>query len=127
MAMQPTLSSVLLTPLFSRYGPAFFGWEGLPLPQICARITYQGDADFWKRNPDDCARIFAAKEEATLRTVRPIVYGTLLTVGFLAIRSLVRVYATTRRSKNMVDQEMVDTHRALNTLVRQVNRAMQQK
>ena len=30
-----------------RHGPSIIGWEGEPLPRICARITYHGDEAFW--------------------------------------------------------------------------------
>jgi len=98
------------------------------LPQICARITYHGDEDFWARNMDECQRIFDAKEDAMLRTTRPFLYVGTFVVGFWLVRSLVREHAATLlRSRSRPDREMVETYRAFHTIARQVGKAMNQR
>ncbi|GMI28126.1 hypothetical protein TeGR_g2603, partial [Tetraparma gracilis] len=70
-----TLLDVLIeAPLKHLYrnGPATVGWEGLGFPQICARITYHGDAGFWAQNLPECKKIFFAKEAAAMSLVRPL-------------------------------------------------------
>mmetsp|Transcript_25602 Transcript_25602/g.37829 ORF Transcript_25602/g.37829 Transcript_25602/m.37829 type:complete len:323 (+) Transcript_25602:147-1115(+) len=106
-----------------RYGP-YPGWEGASLPKICARITYHGDEDFWRRNLEDCQQIYSAKEEAMMRMSRPFIYLLTLIVGFFTIRSLVREYALWL-SKHMEkpDRNMVETYDAFRVLFRQMNRA----
>lgn len=107
-----------------RYGPNMVGWEGASLPEICARMTYHGDGDFWLRNMEDCQQIYSAKEEAMLRTSRPLIYLLTLIVGFFTIRSLVREYALWL-SKHMEkpDRNMVETYDAFRVLFRQMSRA----
>lgn len=108
-----------------RYGPSVVGWEGASLPSVCARITYHGDEDFWKRNLVECQSIFDSKEEAMLRMVRPFLYVATLLVGFWVIRALVREHAMSlRRNLKTPDQDMIETYRAFNVLFRQMGRAM---
>lgn len=108
---------------FYRHGPPYLGgWEGAPLPSICARITYHGDEVFWSRNLEECQRIFAAKQEANLRVVRPLIYVGLL-VGFVYIvRDLVREHARNRRVAP--NRDMVETYQAFQMIMRQLKRAM---
>jgi hypothetical protein len=108
-----------------RYGPSIVGWEGASLPSVCARITYHGDEEFWKRNMEECQSIFDSKEEAMLRMVRPGLYVTALVVGFWVIRALVREHAMSlRRNVKAPDQDMIETYRAFNVIFKQMGRAM---
>jgi hypothetical protein len=106
-----------------RYGPSFIGWEGASLPTICARITYIGDESYWRQNYDQCQQLFQAKEEAMLRTVRPLLYFTTSIIGFWVARILVREHALSLRQKDP-DRDMLETYHAFNVLLRQVSRAM---
>jgi hypothetical protein len=116
-----------------RYGPSLVGWEGASLPSVCARITYHGDETFWKRNLDECHNIYSNKEEAMLRTVRPLFYLASVMAGFWAIRALVREHAiVVRDRKNHLllapdHRDMVDTYHAFNVIFRQMSRAMNDK
>jgi hypothetical protein len=107
-----------------RYGPSLIGfWEGMHITEICARITYHGDRSFWARNMDECHAIFAQKEEAFLRIARPAQYIGLATVVFWIVRHLVHAYAQEReRGSVKIDRDMVETYRAVQTIVRQTNR-----
>ena len=128
--MQTVFEMTINIPLreLHRYGPALVGWEGASLPHICARITYHGDEEFWRRNVDECRRIFDGKEEAFLRTARPILYVLVLSGSVWLGRSLWNDHwNAVYRSRNRVDREMVETHRALQTIVRQVGKALQQR
>ena len=98
-----------------RYGPSIIGWEGANLPEICSRITYHGDREFWSRNIAECQRIYATKEEAFLRVTQPVVYSLLTVICFFFFRNLVATYAENRRGKD--DAEMIATYRAFQTLV----------
>ncbi|EEC45767.1 predicted protein [Phaeodactylum tricornutum CCAP 1055/1] len=119
-----------------RHGPWMVGWEGESLPRICARITYHGDAAFWSRNLEECERIYDAKEEAFLRIARPSVYIVLVVLVMLFARWLVaealhvwadrdrRRAAAYRQRHHGMDADMMETYRAWQTLMRQVQRAV---
>jgi len=113
-----------------RSGPWFLGWEGESLPQICARITYHGDAHFWEsaHNLLECQRIFAAKQQAWLRLARPVVYFVLAVLGVTALRLLLREYweQQHRRRERPGDRDMADLYRAFHVVLRQVQRATAQ-
>ena len=104
-----------------RHGPSFIGWEGQPLPRICAHVTFHGDEAFWSRNMQECEKIYAAKEAAALHIRKPILYIAIATGLFFAIQSLVRTHAIRRQYRP--DRNMVDTYNALNILLRQFNKA----
>jgi hypothetical protein len=120
-----------------RHGPWFIGWEGEPLSHICARITYHGDSNFWSRNPDECERIYAAKEEAFMRIARPVMYGVVLVFSLFALRVIVWEMARIRREHDAAtqaarakhlhpppDREMIDTYRAFQVLLHQAGRVL---
>jgi hypothetical protein len=119
-----------------RHGPWMVGWEGESLPRICARITYHGDAAFWSRNLEECERIYDAKEEAFLRIARPSVYIVLVVLVMLFARWLVaealhvwadrdrRRAAAYRQRHHGMDADMMETYRAWQTLMRQLQRAV---
>ena len=113
-----------------RYGPWFIGWEGASLPSICARITYYGDADFWRRNYQECADIFANKEESFLRVARPTVYAIIILILLWLLAQLLQHFRQVARYRhaqavNMAPPpEMVDTYRALQVLLRQVRKGL---
>ena len=109
--------------LHIRYGPSIMGWEGAPLPQICLQITHMGDEAFWKRNMDECTRIYEAKEKTALQIRKPIVYLMTLYIIFLVIRSLVQAWAL-RHRKREVDPDMLETYQAFNMLMRQIRRGL---
>ena len=75
-----------------RYGPPLFGWEGLSYPQICARITYHGDAAFWAKNLEECKKVFTSKEGAVLNVCKPVIYIVL----FLSTLSIVHSFVKSR-------------------------------
>ena len=104
-----------------RYGPYMIGWEGSTLPEICSRITYHGDRAFWARNMNECHLIYAGKEESFLRIARPTVYSILAIILFWAVRYLVQTYADGIRMR-AADRDMHETYRALNILLRHLNR-----
>lgn len=105
-----------------KYGPHVIGWEGLDLAEVCSRITYHGNRDFWVRNFEECEAIYAGKEEAFLRVTRPMAYLIFLVTFFLAIRHLVTRYAESKRDKT--DRVVLETYHAFQTLVRLANRQM---
>ncbi|KAL7535870.1 hypothetical protein ACHAXR_006786, partial [Thalassiosira sp. AJA248-18] len=105
-----------------RHGPSILGWEGEPLPRICARITYHGDEAFWSRNIDECERIYYSKEAAAMQVRKPIVIGFLILVIFYMIKSIVEARALRRRER--IDPNMVETYRAIQMLTRQLRRAV---
>ena len=104
-----------------RHGPSIIGWEGEPLPKICARITYHGDEIFWSRNIEECTRIYQAKELAAMQVRKPIVIGFIICVLFYMIKSIVEARALRRRER--IDPNMVETYRAIQMLTRQLRRA----
>ena len=104
-----------------RHGPSVIGWEGEPLPKICARITYHGDEQFWSRNIEECQRIYDAKEMSAMQVRKPIVVLCLLGVMFYMIKSIVAARAL--RNRQRIDPNMVETYRAIQSLVRQLRRA----
>lgn len=117
------LDTMINLPLqeFYRNAPAFLGgWEGQSLPEICARITFHGDSLFWKRNLQECERIFSYKEQAYLRIMKPGVYGILLVTIVYIGRLLVREYALHQRPPH--NREMVETYHAIQILTRQFNK-----
>mmetsp|Transcript_2407 Transcript_2407/g.5529 ORF Transcript_2407/g.5529 Transcript_2407/m.5529 type:complete len:683 (-) Transcript_2407:59-2107(-) len=107
-----------------RYGPSFIGWEGQPLPRICAQVTFHGDEAFWSRNLEECQRIYAAKEAAALHVRKPILYILIACGLFFAIQSLVKTHAIRRQYRP--DRNMVETYNAFNILLRQIQRGVMQ-
>ena len=106
---------------YYRNAPAIMGgWEGQSLPAICARITFHGDELFWRRNLEECERIFTFKEEAFMRLAKPAVYVVLLTTSVWVIRMLVREHARHRRP--LQNRDMVETYHAIQILLRQFKR-----
>lgn len=103
-----------------RHGPHLIGWEGLALAEVCNRITHFGGRDFWSRNMSECEEIYAGKEEAFLRTVRPMVYTVLCILTFYVVRNLVAVYGESKR--NRTDRAVLEAYHAFQTLVRIANR-----
>ena len=103
-----------------RYGPYLVGWEGASLPEICSRITYYGDRDFWTRNVEECELIFAKKEEAFLRISRPAAYTTLVLAFYWVLRWIFSKRAEPVQRKPTHD--MIETYRAIQTLSRQLSR-----
>ena len=104
-----------------RHGPSILGWEGAPLPRICAQITYHGDESFWSRNLDECERIYEAKLIASMHWRKPIVIGSIILVVFYMVKSIVEARALQRRER--IDPNMVETYRAIHMLMRQLKRA----
>jgi hypothetical protein len=104
-----------------RHGPSFIGWEGQPLPRICSQVTFHGDEAFWSRNMQECEKIYAAKEAAAMHIRKPLLYIAVAAGLFFAAQSLVRTNAIRRQYRP--DRNMYDVYNALNTLLRQVNRA----
>lgn len=96
------------------------GWEGQSLPSICAQITFHGDEIFWRRNLEECERIFFYKQQSFMRIAKPSVYIVILTVSFHVVRMLVREYALHRRPRE--NREMVETYHALQVILRQFKR-----
>ncbi|KAL7550096.1 hypothetical protein ACHAWF_013326 [Thalassiosira exigua] len=105
-----------------RHGPSLIGWEGEPLPRICARITYHGDEMFWSRNLEECERIYEAKEAAAMQVRKPIVICLVILALFYMIKSIVAARALRRRER--LDPNMVETYRAIQMLTRQLRRAV---
>ena len=105
-----------------RYGPSVVGWEGEPLPRICAQITYTGDEGFWSRNIEECERIYRAKEDAALLFRKPLLVLVIIVAVFYMVKSIVEARALRRRER--IDPNMVETFRAINMLSRQLRRAM---
>jgi len=103
-----------------RHGPHWIGWEGLPLAEVCNRITHFGGHDFWRQNMDQCEGIYAGKEEAFLRTLRPVVYTVSGILLFYIVHSLVVSYGESKR--NRTDRAVLDAYHAFQTLVRIANR-----
>jgi hypothetical protein len=120
------LHATIELPLQELYGsgPWFLGWEGDPLPRICARITYHGDEAFWSRNGAECERIYAAKREAWMRLARPTMGLALLTVSVAVVRFTIWEWRRVRWERPPTDRDMVETYRAFQVLLRQVRRAM---
>ncbi|KAL9180147.1 hypothetical protein ACHAXT_008117 [Thalassiosira profunda] len=104
-----------------RHGPSVIGWEGEPLPRICARVTYHGDETFWSRNIEECERIYLSKEAAAMQVRKPIVVGLLIVVAFFMVKSVVEARARAQRQR--IDPNMVETYRAIQMLTRQLRRA----
>jgi hypothetical protein len=108
-----------------RYGPSVVGWEGEPLPRICAQITYTGDEGFWSRNIEECERIYRAKEDAAMLFRKPLLILVIIVAVFYMVKSIVEARALRRRER--IDPNMVETFRAINMLTRQLRRAMNTK
>lgn len=104
-----------------RYGPWMVGWEGATLPQICSRVTYHGDENFWSRNLEECQRIFVQKQEAWLKVARPLWWMVLLGLCLFTVRWLVSSFR--HPPPPPVDREMVETYRAWQILLQQANKA----
>lgn len=101
------------------YGPWYLGfWEGEPLPTICARLTYHGDASFWYRNLTECQVIFDSKRTAWLQVARPITYVAVVGMCFYALLITIREW---RRPPPM-NRDMVDLYRAFNVILGQIQR-----
>jgi hypothetical protein len=108
-----------------RHGPYFIGWEGMDLPDICSRITYHGDRQFWGRNQEECLAIFNLKEEAFVRICRPIMYVVLALIIFYVIRHLVAVYAENKRDRT--DRVVLETYHAFQTMIRLITRQVERQ
>lgn len=111
-----------------RNGPWFVGFEGEPLPNICARITYHGDYTFWSRNLDECQRIYLQKQNAWLRLARPVLYTIIGIVTLTLLRLLIWEWNASRRAtaRPPSEREMVETYRAIQVLLGLVRRSIQQ-
>ncbi len=105
-----------------RFGPAVIGWEGQPLPLICSQVTHMGDETFWRKNMDECQKIYDTKEEASLHYRKPLVYIFLAYMLFRMVQSLVRTYAIRRQNKP--NPEMIETYEAFRLLMRVIQRAL---
>ena len=105
-----------------RYGPSVVGWEGEPLPRICAQVTYTGDEGFWSRNIEECERIYRAKEDAAMQVRKPLFVLFIIVIVWYMVKSIVEARALRRRER--IDPNMVETFRAINMLSRQLRRAM---
>lgn len=81
-----------------------------------------GDEQFWKRNMDECQKIYETKELASLHFRRPIVFLILAYLLFLAIRSLVRTAAI--RGQNRPPHDMIETYKAFQILLRVFHRGL---
>lgn len=103
-----------------RHGPPLIGWEGLALAEVCNRITHFGGRDFWLRNMNECQEIYASKEEAFLRTMRPISYALMSLLLFWVTRHLVVAYGESKR--NRTDRAVLEAYHAFQTLVRIASR-----
>lgn len=104
------------TPLTTlhRFGPRYLGfWEGELLEVVCARITYHGDATFWRRNMMDCEHIYNTKLNAFLQVSRPISY---LVVCFCIVMAIATAL---RKPPPPVNHEAIDLYRAFGTIIRQ--------
>jgi hypothetical protein len=104
---QSVLTAVVDTPLKRLYrdGPSILGgWEGMELAQICARITYHGDEAFWRRNLDECFRIFESKQASVLSFQTPLLQLFLV----YYIRFILRAHAL--RYKWRPDREMMEVY-----------------
>ncbi len=99
-----------------RHGPHFIGWEGMAMAEVCNRITHFGGRDFWRRNISECEEIYAGKEEAFLRTVRPMVYAIVWILLFYLVRHLVICYGASKR--NRTDRSVLEAYDAFQTLIR---------
>ena len=97
-----------------RNGPGLFGWESAPLPAICARITYTGDAEFWNKNFQECEKIYAAKEAAVMLIGKPILYFFFAMLLFTVVHALVKASAVSKP-----DPDMVSCYKAVKILARQ--------
>jgi len=103
-----------------RYGPSIIGWEGMPINKICAQSTHYGDEDFWSKNSVECNEIYSSKERAALLLFRPVIY---LALGALAYHGR-KWWTSNKKSDDSVDPNMEETYKALNALVKQVQRAL---
>lgn len=103
-------------------GPSLVGWEGQPLPQICAQMTMMGDESFWSRNVEECQKIYDTKETASLHFRKPMLFIILLYFLFLAIRSLLRTWAI--REQNRPHPEMVEIYQTFKMLMKVLQRGM---
>ena len=112
-----------------RYGPWFIGWEGASLPSVCARITYYGDAPFWRRNMEECEEIYAVKEEAFLRIARPTVYIVVFLFLLWLFMQLLQHWQQLARyrhaARNNQNPEMVETYRAFQVLLRNIRKGLE--
>lgn len=81
-----------------------------------------GDEQFWRRNMNECEKIYHTKEMASLHFRRPIVYFILCYLLFLMIRSLVHTAAI--RRQNRPSQDMVETYKAFQMVLRVLSRGM---
>jgi len=110
---------------FYRYGPWFAGgWEGVPLAQVCARLTLNyGDVDFWNRNLEECQHLFETKREAWMRVARPITCFAFGIAVFVVLRFLMLELLRNRGPFHPPpDRDMVETYRAFQVLLRQIKR-----
>ncbi len=105
-----------------RYGPNVIGWEGSPLPSICAQITHMGDENFWSKNIDECEKIYSNKEMAMLHVRRPILYLIIALAMFFAIQSLLKTWAI--QKQNRPSREMVETYEAYRLVMKVLRRGM---
>ena len=116
---------------FYHLGPYWLGgWEGDRLPNICTRITYHGDVEFWTRNYHDCEMIYQKKLHAFLFVAKPICYLILGLVSYYIIQGIVIAALQRRRQQHEFDQptrEMIETYHAVNTLFRQFSVQQEQQ
>jgi len=103
-----------------RHGPSLVGWEGEPLPRICARATRHGDEEFWQRNIEECEDLYHTREAAALRLCKPLAAGGLALALLAAARSWVAAQALRRKD---LDPNLVEMCQALRMLTRQLRRA----
>lgn len=114
-----------------RNGPWFLGWEGAALPAICARITYFGDVDFWRRNYQECADIYKVKEQAFLRIAFPTIYVIIILLLMFVLNLFLRHWQHVARYRHekavssAPPPEMAETYRAFQTLLRQVRKGLE--
>lgn len=108
-----------------RLGPHVIGWEGMELAEVCLRISYHGNRDFWVRNMEECEAIYAGKEEAFLCITRPAAYLVFFITTILAICHLVMRYAKSKR--NRIYWVILETYQAFETLVRLAKQQMMSK
>ncbi len=105
---------------FYRHGPTWLGaWEGMPLSQICVRLSLMGDEDFWKRNMDDCQRMYQLKQDAVVRTIQPLVYAGILYMMWCMMK-----LEYLRRRQYQPDPNMVELYHAFHVVLRQVQRVL---
>lgn len=101
-----------------RNGPSLIGWENLPLPAVCSRISEIRDETFWERNIDECTSMYRRKEGGILVFTRIMLSMVYAYVVVRVIRSLIRARYAFRP-----DKDMTETYQALHILARQIGRA----